>query len=106
MGSKAKPTPASEATTRVTLPADCRIADLPAVKAELQAALATSAAELDASAVERVDTAALQLLAVFRRDAASKGLAVAWTGASAALRDAATLLGLAHTLELPASTPA
>ncbi|SFR85920.1 STAS domain-containing protein [Dyella sp. OK004] len=106
MGGKAKPPTASAATTRVMLPADCRIADLPAVKAELQAALSTASAELDASAVERVDTAALQLLAVFRREAASKGLAVAWVGASAALRDAAALLGLAHTLELPAATPA
>lgn len=103
---KARAVAATSGPVRVALPADCRIADLPAVKAELQAALAAPSAELDASAVERVDTAALQLLAVFRREAASKGLAVAWTGASAALCDAAALLGLAHTLELPAATPA
>ncbi|WP_266172195.1 STAS domain-containing protein [Dyella subtropica] len=104
--SKAKSATASGATTRVVLPADCRIADLPGVKSELQAALITPAAELDASAVERIDTAALQLLAVFCREAGAKGHTVTWLGASTVLRDAAALLGLTQTLELPAATPA
>jgi ABC-type transporter Mla MlaB component len=104
--SKANSTAAENARRRVVLPADCRIADLPAVKAELQAALAAAGAEVDAAAVERVDTAALQLLAAFRRDAAAQGQAVAWLGVSGALRDAAVLLGLEHTLELPAAMPA
>ncbi|MGO4702118.1 STAS domain-containing protein [Dyella sp. 2RAB6] len=91
---------------RVALPADCRIADLATVKAALEAALSTPAATLDGGAVERVDTAALQLLAVFRREAAARGVAVAWLGASEALRDGAARLGLARTLELPAATPA
>jgi len=95
-----------KADGRVTLPADCRIADLPAVKDALRAALAVPAATLDGGAVERVDTAALQLLAVFRREAAARGVAVAWAGASAALHDGAARLGLVQTLELPAATPA
>jgi len=56
--------------------------------------------------VERVDTAALQLLAVFRREAAARGVAVRWAGASDVLRDGAARLGLAQTLELPAAMPA
>jgi ABC-type transporter Mla MlaB component len=95
-----------KADGRVALPADCRIADLPAVKDALQAALAAPTVALDGGAVERVDTAALQLLAVFRREAAVRNVAVAWLGASAALRDGAARLGLERTLELPAATPA
>lgn len=95
-----------KAEGRVALPADCRIADLPAVKDALRAALAAPGVALDGGAVERVDTAALQLLAVFRREAAARGVAVQWLGASAALRDGADRLGLVQTLELPAATPA
>ena len=91
---------------RVTLPADCRIAELSTVKATLDAALATAAVALDGGAVERIDTAALQLLTVFRREAAARGVAVEWLGASEALRDGAARLGLARTLELPAAMPA
>ena len=95
-----------KAPARVALPADCRIAELPAVKEALRGALAAPDAALDGGAVERVDTAALQLLAVFRREAAARGVAVAWLGASAALREGAARLGLEQTLELPAATPA
>lgn len=95
-----------KADGRVALPADCRIADLAALKSALEAALSAPAAALDGSLVERIDTAALQLLAVFRREAAARGVAVAWQGASDVLRDGAARLGLAQTLELPAATPA
>jgi anti-anti-sigma regulatory factor len=91
---------------RVALPVDCRIAEAPALKAVLQAALDTPAVTLEAGAVERIDTAALQLLAVFRREATVRGVAVTWSGAGGALRDGAARLGLVQTLELPAATPA
>lgn len=90
----------------VVLPADCRIADLAEVKQAIQAALATGALGIDASAVERVDTAALQLLLAARRDANKAAATFAWNGVSDALRDAAGVLGLAQTLELPAHAPA
>jgi ABC-type transporter Mla MlaB component len=95
-----------KADGRVALPADCRIADLATVKAALEAALSAPAAVLDGGMVERVDTAALQLLAVFRREAAARGVAVEWRGASDVLRDGAARLGLTQTLELLAATPA
>jgi anti-anti-sigma regulatory factor len=91
---------------RVVLPADCRLAAGPGLRSALLEALALPASALDAGAVERVDTAALQLLAAFRRDAAAKGHDTRWLGASEALHEAAGLLGLARMLDLPAARPA
>jgi len=56
---------------------------------------------LDASRVERVDAAALQLLAAFCRNARDAGHNPRWHAASPALCEAATLLGLQETLGQP-----
>jgi phospholipid transport system transporter-binding protein len=56
---------------------------------------------LDASRVQRIDTAALQLLAAFCRATRDAGLSLRWHAASAALCDAAALLGLNKTLGRP-----
>lgn len=53
---------------------------------------------LDAGRVERVDTAALQLLAAFFRAADAAGLTVRWQCVSPPLREATELLGLAEML--------
>lgn len=90
----------------VALPTDFRLAELAAVKAQLLEALDAPLVHIDGAAVERVDTAALQLLVVFRREAAARGQSPAWQGVSAVMRDAAALLGLAQVLELPAPMPA
>ncbi|MDE2316898.1 MAG: STAS domain-containing protein [Xanthomonadaceae bacterium] len=90
----------------VVLPADCRIAAQAALQAELLQALQGGAIELDGSQVERVDTAALQLLVLLRRALDGGSGTLAWRGSSAALSDAADLLGLARILELPAVGPA
>lgn len=55
---------------------------------------------LDGKALERVDGAALQLLAAFFIDAKASGLAVSWKEPSAQLGRAATLSGLNEILEL------
>ena len=55
---------------------------------------------LDAAAVQRVDTAALQLLAAFVRDRRLAGRAVCWQTPSAALETAARLLGMSSMLQL------
>jgi len=73
---------------------------------ELLAALDACTIELDGREVERVDTAALQLLTLFKREVAARGGTLRWMGASDALDEAAGLLGLAKTLELPAAVPA
>jgi phospholipid transport system transporter-binding protein len=107
MGSKTKPdasTASGEA--RIGIPADCRIADVGGLQQQLRAALDAPQIVLDASTVERVDTAALQLLVVFQREAAKRGKQMNWAGVSAPLHDAASQLGLAQTLALPAKQPA
>lgn len=96
----------TEQQAPLALPADCRIAALPALKDALLAALGEGAVTLDGRHVERTDTAALQLLLLFRRELALRGANLSWLGASSALLEAAGLLGLTQTLELPAATSA
>lgn len=93
-------------SVEIGLPADCRMAAQSALLAELLGALDAPATHLDGRAVERVDTAALQLLTLFRREATARGRAVSWLGASSILCEAAGVLGLAKALDLPASMPA
>jgi len=58
---------------------------------------------LDASRLERVDAAGLQLLSAYGRELRNIGAAIAWRGEpSAALRDAAALLDLEEVLGLVA----
>jgi phospholipid transport system transporter-binding protein len=106
MGKATAPGRGESGARVVALPTDFRLAELAAVKAELLEALEAPAVHLDGTAVERVDTAALQLLAAFRRESAARGQSAAWQGVSVVMRDAASLLGLAQVLELPAPMPA
>lgn len=55
---------------------------------------------IDGGGVERIDTATLQLLAAFVRDMRTDGRAVEWVECSAALRSAASSLGLESALSL------
>lgn len=55
---------------------------------------------IDGSAVERIDTATLQVLAAFSRDLLAGSRAVQWCGQSAVLERAANALGLAAALGL------
>jgi anti-anti-sigma regulatory factor len=57
--------------------------------------------EIDASAVERVDAASLQLFCAFMHAAATYGREVRWLGTSQALADSARLLQLGDLLALP-----
>ncbi len=56
---------------------------------------------LDVSALQRIDSAALQILCAFLRERRSQGRGTEWRGVPAALRQAAGLLGLAAALGLP-----
>ncbi len=105
MGSKRASASSQAGPLRIGLPADCRMAAQSALLAELLAALDASATGIDGSAVQRVDTAALQLLVLFRREAMARGCAVTWLGASETLYEAAGVLGLAGILDLPAPMP-
>jgi anti-anti-sigma regulatory factor len=87
----------------LTLPADCRIAAQAALKDVLIGALGAGNVMLDGGEVEHADTAALQLLMLFQRELKARGGTSGWRGTSDALNNAAGLLGLSQTLELPAA---
>lgn len=55
---------------------------------------------IDGSMVERVDTAAIQVLAVFWRDVSAIGRPPEWSGASDALKKSAKIVGLERLLRL------
>ena len=87
----------------LTLDADLRIGSAPALRETLLAALSPGqAVEIDAAGVAQTDTAALQVLAAFSRDARAAGVPVAWTGVSDTLRRGVSTLGLDALIELPA----
>ena len=56
---------------------------------------------LDVSAVQRIDTAGLQVITTFVRERESHGRQVEWRGTAPALAAAAKLLGLSAFLKLP-----
>lgn len=103
---KAKAAAASSskaAIGNVELPADCRLSAQAALKTQLLEVLERGdIVMLDGSAVERIDTAALQLLVIFQREVAAGDHQADWHGASDVLREAADLLGMAQLLKLPA----
>jgi ABC-type transporter Mla MlaB component len=57
---------------------------------------------LDITALQRIDTAGLQLIVAFVRDRAGQGRTVEWQGSAPVLATAAQLLGLTSLLQLPA----
>ncbi|HEX7815944.1 STAS domain-containing protein [Dyella sp.] len=103
MAGKHAKTSAGDNEQRVQLPEDCRMAALAGLRDELIAALERPSCMLDATATIKVDTAAVQLLAAFRRAASASGRKVSWHGVGEPLREAVALLGLEQTLELPAT---
>jgi ABC-type transporter Mla MlaB component len=93
--------PKPKAVKPVSLPAECVIASA----ADLRVALLERAGDagnvqIDASAVQRVDTASLQVMAAFVRDRRNDGLSFEWLGVPACLTEAATLLDLTNALGL------
>ncbi|HEY7887487.1 MAG TPA: STAS domain-containing protein [Steroidobacteraceae bacterium] len=86
----------------LTLTPECTVAEAEALKSELACRLdEPGPVTLDVSALQRIDTAGLQLLAAFVRDRRTAGRAVQWHGRAAALDAAADRLGLQDMLELP-----
>ena len=81
--------------------AECTVADASTLKAGLARLLDDSGVvTLDVSAVQRIDTAGLQVLATFVRERESRGRQVEWHGTAPALSAAAKLLGLSSLLKL------
>jgi ABC-type transporter Mla MlaB component len=83
--------------------AECTVADASSLKSDLAKLLDDSGVvTLDIGAVQRIDTAGLQVIATFIRERESLGLEVEWRGTAPALTAAAQLLGLSSLLKLPA----
>jgi ABC-type transporter Mla MlaB component len=90
-----------------SIAAECTVADASSLKASLAKLLDDSGVvTLDVSAVQRIDTAGLQVIATFIRERESQGRQVQWHGHAPALSNAARLLGLGDFLKLPTSEPA
>lgn len=90
----------------IKLGAHCSIKDVAVLKQSLQAVVdLTDDVVIEAGAVERLDTAAVQLLCAFVHQRASLSRKVVWRGGSAVLAEAARLLGVATLLALPADAP-
>ena len=81
--------------------AECTVADASTLKSGLAKLLDdTGVVTLDVSAVQRIDTAGLQVIATFVRERESLGRQVEWRGTTPALTAAAKLLGLSSFLKL------
>ena len=86
----------------IVLGESVEIANIGVLQQQLEDALKVeqSTLLLDAGQVSRIDAAALQLLAVFYREARVQGYSVRWQNPSAAMSRAAAWIGLADWLEL------
>ena len=83
------------------LPPQCGIRDASQLLGQLMLRLEHSApVYIDAAKVERIDTAALQLLVAFLADRKARRRAVVWLECSEGLMRAARALGLAGALAL------
>jgi anti-anti-sigma regulatory factor len=99
----AKKSPKDAPRAPLVLDADLRIGAAPGLRDTLLGVLAAGEpVELDGAAVAQVDTAGLQVLAAFSRDARAKSVPVTWTGVSDPLRRGVSVLGLDALIELPA----
>lgn len=96
-------TDAAAATPTLVVASSCTVKDAAQFKMDLCACLESAdCVVLDVANVERIDTAALQLLCAFVRDRHARGLKVEWRGHSATLLEAAELLDMRTLLGLSA----
>ena len=98
-GSKVRKAARPGGSVVTVLPANCTIRDIGVLHECLRSAPLGS--HLDGSAVQRIDTAGLQVLVAFLHERRSASLPVEWQSVSAALSDAASLVGAMSVLQLP-----
>lgn len=98
------PTAAIRSDAVLRLPPQCTIRDAAQLLGQLLLHIEQSApVYIDAAQVERVDTAALQLLVAFLHDRKAEERPVVWLDCSEAMVRAARALGLARELALAAA---
>jgi phospholipid transport system transporter-binding protein len=89
------------------LAAECTVADAGTLKSGLAKLLDDAqTVAVDISAVQRIDTAGLQILTTFVLDRMVQDRDVEWVGHAPVLTAAATLLGLNSILKLPTAEEA
>ena len=91
------------APSTLALAAECTVSDALSLKERLANLLdEPQAVTLDITALQRIDTAGMQVISAFVRERAGQGRPVEWQGTAPALATAARLLGLTSLLKLPA----
>ena len=84
------------------LPVSCTVRDSGALKSTLlDLLMEPRPVSFDVRAVERIDTAAMQVLCAFVRDRKAAGGSVQWIGTTENFSEAVRLLGLQRTLDIP-----
>lgn len=92
------------ATSSLALPEQCLLRDAVEMKATMVEHAAANDMTVDISAVERVDAAFVQVLVALVKQRQGQGKALpAWQGSSAALSEAARVLGLNELMKFPAA---
>jgi ABC-type transporter Mla MlaB component len=87
----------------LALPAECMVAEAASLRQSLAALLnEPQPVTLDVAALQRIDTAGLQVITAFVRERGASGRSVEWQGTAPVLSTAAQLLGLTSLLNLPA----
>lgn len=82
------------------LPADLGIERLAELRAQLTPLFGMAVLRIDASAISRIHSATLQLLAAFCRDRSAAGHETKWQSPSTVLRDAVRQLALTPHLRI------
>jgi anti-anti-sigma regulatory factor len=106
-GNKASPAHSVAASSDAQAPmyeltASCTVRDSLALKSALLDLLMDQRpVTIDVRAVERIDTAALQVLCAFVRDRKAAGGQVLWVGCTEIFSEAIRLLGLQQALDVP-----
>jgi ABC-type transporter Mla MlaB component len=91
------------ASNTLALAAECTVADAGSLKERLAGLLnEPQTVTLDVTALQRIDTAGLQVITAFIRERTGLGRQVEWQGTAPVLATAAQLLGLGSLLKLPA----
>jgi ABC-type transporter Mla MlaB component len=98
-----KAAPQKAASSTLALAAECTVSDAGSLKESLAGLLdEPQAVTLDITALQRIDTAGMQVITAFVRERAGHGRLVEWQGTAPVLATAAHLLGLTSLLKLPA----
>jgi len=104
--SELRPEPVPLPPGRIVFGANFTIREVQSIKADMIEQLSRPAPyELDGTAVERIDAAGVQVLVAFALDCLERNLGFVWTGRSACLEYAISVLGVAQLLESPGVAP-